>query len=177
MIGTWRISDYNAALVAAYLVPTWVLSASGIVHSPIGGIYERSNIAFGVFFSDEMQFAALGMARAAWGLAVVKLTVVAFFLAFVVQVALARRRLAGDGDEALAIALTLGGLVSFAGMMLAARAGEGAALHLHATEALMLVGAAILVLADPWLRPAHRAQGEAGRVRVVATAPAGPVRA
>jgi len=172
MIGTWRISDYNAALIVAYLVPSWVRSALSIVESPIRGVYERSNIAFGVFFSDEMQFAALGMARAAWGLAVVRLTVAAFFLAFLLQVASKRRRLAGAGDEPLAIALTLGGLFSFAGMVLAARAGEGAALQLHATESLLLVGAAILVLVEPWTRPAR-----AGAVRPAATAATGPVHA
>lgn len=155
MIGTWRISDYNAVLVAAYLVPSWGLSAFRIAESPIRGVYDRSNIAFGIFFSDELQFAALGMARAAWALVVVRLTVVAFLLAFVAQVAWSRQRLRGDGNEALAIALTLGGLLSLAGMTLAARAGELAALHLHATESLLLLGAAVLVLAEPLMRPAH----------------------
>ncbi len=174
MIGTWRISDYNAVLVAGYLVPAWVMSVLQIVESPIRGLYDRSNIAFGVFFSDEMQLAALGMARAAWGLAVVRLTVAAFFLVFLVQIARRRRRLAGAGDEPLAIALTLGGLFSFAGMMLAARAGEGAALHLHATESLLLLGAAILVLAEPWMRPAP---AKADAAQSDATAPADPVHA
>lgn len=174
MIGTWRISDYNAALIVAYLVPSWVRSALSIVESPIRGVYERSNIAFGVFFSDEMQFAALGMARAAWGLAVVRLTVAAFFLVFLGQIARRRRRLAGAGDEPLAIALTLGGLFSFAGMVLAARAGEGAALQLHATESLLLVGAAILVLVEPWTRPAAIRAAEA---HATATAATGPVHA
>jgi hypothetical protein len=174
MIGTWRISDYNAVLVMAYLVPTWVKSALGIVEAPIRGIYERSNISFGVFFSDELQLAALGMARAAWGLAIVRLTVVAFCLVFLIQMARKRRRRNGDGDEALAIALTLGGLLSFAGMMLAARAGEGAALQLHATESLLLVGAAILVLAEPWMRPATVGRGGAA---AAATPAAGPLPA
>ncbi len=174
MIGTWRISDYNAVLVAAYLVPAWVMSALQIVESPIRGLYDRSNIAFGVFFGDEMQLASLGMARAAWGLAVVRLTVAAFFLAFLVQVARKKRRRNGDGDEPLAIALTLGGLFSFAGMVLAARAGEGAALRLHATESLLLLGAAILVLAEPWMRPAP---ARADAARPASTAPADPVHA
>ncbi|RIK96170.1 MAG: hypothetical protein DCC74_11045 [Proteobacteria bacterium] len=174
MIGTWRISDYNAVLVAGYLVPAWVMSVLQIVESPIRGLYDRSNIAFGVFFSDEMQLAALGMARAAWGLAVVRLTVAAFVLVFLLQIASKRRRLAGAGDEPLAIALTLGGLFSFAGMMLAARAGEGAAMQLHATESLLLLGAAILVLAEPWMRPAPV---RADAAQPAATAPADPVHA
>lgn len=156
MIGSWRISDYNAVLVAAYLVPSWLLAAYRIVEAPIRGIYDRANIAFAITFSDGLQFGALGMARAAWGIAVLRLMVVAFLLMFVVQIARARWRLNGAGDEALAIALTFGGLFSFAAMALAARAGELAALRLHATESLLLLGAAVLVLAEPWMRPAPR---------------------
>lgn len=162
MIGTWRISHYNAVLVAMYLVPHWAMTAFRIVEAPIRGLYDRANIAFGITLTDELQLAGLGMARTAWTLAVVRLTVVAFFLIFLVQVASPRRRLRGDGDEALAIALTLGGLLSFAGMMMAAHSGEAAALRLHATESLLLAGAAILLLAEPLMRPAGKAKEAEG---------------
>jgi len=153
MIGTWRLSHCNAVLVAAYLVPAWAVAAWRIAEAPIRGFYERANIAFALTVSDSLQLTALGMARMAWTLVVVRLTVAAFFVIFLVQIANPPRRQRGDGDEALAIGLTLGGLVSFAGMVLAAQAGEAMALRLHATESLLLVGAAILVLAEPLTEP------------------------
>ena len=158
MVGTWRISTYNAVLVSMYLVPAWIVAGLRIVEAPISGVYDRANIAFGIFATDYLYLGVLGTARAAWVLAVVRFTVAAFFVLFVIQIARPRARLNGDGDEALGIALALGGLVSFAGMVLAAQVGEQAALRLHATETLLLLAAGMLVLVEPLFA---KAQGKA----------------
>ena len=57
----------------------------------------------------------------------------------------------GGAGEALAIALSIGSVISFASMLMASRVGETAALRLHATELLMLLGTAIVMLTE---RPA-----------------------
>jgi hypothetical protein len=152
MSTNWRISSFNGALLAAYFIPTWTMVAFRIMVSPVHGLYERPNVAVGLFISDHLQLAAMATVRAAWLLAVGKLTVVAFFAVFLVLITRASIRKTGGCDEALAMALAIGSLISFASMMMALAVGETQALRLHATELLMLLGTAIVLLVE---RPAQ----------------------
>ncbi len=147
MVTNWRISTFNGALLAAYFIPTWTISAFRIMISPVHGFYERPNVSVALFLSDHLHLAAMSTIRFAWLLALGKLTVVAFFGIFLFFITRPSVRKAGGCDEALAMALTIGGAISFAGMVMASKVGEAAALKLHATELLLLLGTAI-VLAD-----------------------------
>jgi hypothetical protein len=152
MSTNWRISSFNGALLAAYFIPTWTIVAFKIIISPIHGLYERPNISVALFISDYLQLAALNTVRFAWLLALGKLTVVAFFALFVVLLTRPSIRKSGGCDEALGIALGIGSLISFASMVLASQVGETAALRLHATELLLLLGTAIVLVVE---RPAQ----------------------
>ena len=152
MSTNWRISSFNGALLAAYFIPTWTIVAFRIVISPIQGLYERPNVSVALFISDHLQLSAMTTVRAAWLLALGKLTVVAFFVIFLVLIARASIRKAGGCNEALAIALAIGSVISFASMLMASAVGEAAALRLHATEFMMLLGTAIVMLVE---RPAQ----------------------
>jgi hypothetical protein len=44
-------------------------------------------------------------------------------------------------------------VISFASMVMASQVGEAAALRLHATELMMLLGAAIVLVAEPPAEP------------------------
>ena len=147
-MSVFRISTVNGLLLASYFVPAWTKAAAAIVIFPLRGIYDRANIAPAIFVSDQLELFAAGTVRFAWLLALSKLLVVAFFAVFAVLAVAAAFRKSGDGDETLTIALAAGGLISFASMMLAAHVGEGAALRLHATESLLLIGGLLLVLMD-----------------------------
>ncbi len=144
----WRLSTFSGFLLAGYFVPVWTLAAWRIVLSPIHGLFERPNVAVAVFVSEHLQVPALTMVRVAWLLALGKLTVVAFFLLFAALMLRRAVRLGRGGDEALGIALGLGCVISFAGMMFATQVHEAAALRLHATELMLLLGTAILMLVD-----------------------------
>ena len=135
MATNWRISSFNGALLAAYFIPTWTIIAFKIMISPIHGFYEQPNVSIAIFASDYLQLAATGTIRAAWLLALGRLTVVAFFAIFVALISRPSVRQAGGCDEALGIALGIGSLISFALMVMASRAGETAALRLHGTVA------------------------------------------
>ena len=152
MSTNWRISSFNGALLAAYFIPTWTIVAFRIIISPIHGLYERPNISVALFISDHLQLSAINTVRFAWLLAFGKLTVVAFFAIFVVFIIRASIRKAGGCDEALAMALGFGSVISFASMVLASQVGEIMALRLHATELLMLLCTAIVLLVE---RPAQ----------------------
>ena len=149
MSTNWRISSFNGALLAAYFIPTWTIIAFRIMVSPIHGFYEQQNISAALFVSDYLQLAATGTIRAAWLLALGRLTAVAFFAIFVVLISRPAVRKAGGCDEALALALGIGSLISFVLMVMAAHFGETAAMRLHATELLLLLGTGIVLLVEP----------------------------
>ena len=87
MSTNWRISSFNGALLAAYFIPTWTILAYRIMEAPIHSFYERPNVAVAFFASDYLQFAATGMVRTAWLLALARMTVVAFFAIFLALLA------------------------------------------------------------------------------------------
>src|SRR4051794_33133343 len=144
----WRISTISGVLLAAYFIPTWIIVALRIMISPIHGFYERPNISVALFVSDHLQLAALGMVRFAWLLALGKLTVAGFFALFLVFVTRRAIRKSGGCDEALGLALLIGSVISFASMLMAAQVGEPAALRLHATELMLLLGTAIVLVVE-----------------------------
>lgn len=149
---TWRVSTFTGALIACYFIPTWTIFAFRIMVSPIQGFYERPNISLALFLSDYMQFSSMGTVRYAWLLAVGKLTVVAFFTVFLVFITRPKIRKTGGCDEALMMALAIGGAISFASMAMASKVGEIAAMRLHITELLLLLGTAVLMAVEPPLR-------------------------
>jgi hypothetical protein len=158
MTKNWRISSLSGALLAAYFIPAWTMVAFRIVISPIHGLYDRPNISLALFVSDHLQLAGLATVRFAWLLALGRMTVVAFFAVFLVFVTRAAIRKSGGSHEALGMALAIGSIISFAGVLLASQAGEAAALRLHAAELLMMLGTVIVMLVEP---PAER-QADAG---------------
>jgi hypothetical protein len=89
-------------------------------------------------------------------LALGRLTVVAFFALFLVLTVRSFIRKQGSGSEALAIALTIGSVLSFASMLMASQVGEIEALRLHASELLVMIGTGIVMLFDQPAQPQTR---------------------
>ena len=156
MSGNLRISTFNGAVLAAYFIPAWTITAFKIVVSPIHGLYERPNISLGLFVSDHLQLSGLATVRVAWLLALGRMTVVAFLAVFLVFITRASIHKAGGCNEALGMALAIGSVMSFAGVVMASQAGETAALRLHAAELLMMLGTVIVMLIE---RPAQPPAG------------------
>ncbi|WGS23170.1 MULTISPECIES: hypothetical protein [unclassified Bradyrhizobium] len=167
MSSNWRISSCNGALLAAYFIPVWTLIAFNIMVSPIHGLYERPSVSIALYASDHLQLAKMATVRLAWLLALARITVVAFFAVFLVMLTRPSLRKTGGCDEALAVALCLGSVLSFTSMLLASKAGELEALRMHAAELLMLLGTAIVMLVEKPVTPAV----EAGAAK--AAAPSG----
>jgi hypothetical protein len=162
MSTNWRISSFNGALLAAYFIPSWTVIAFKIMISPIHGLYERPNISLALFVSDHLQLAGMATVRFAWLLALGRMTVVAFFAIFLVLLTRPAIRRSGGCNEALGMALAIGSVISFASMVMASQVGETEALRLHATELLMLLGTAIVLLVEPPAQPQAQAPAEVG---------------
>ena len=153
----WRISSFNGALLAAYFVPTWTILSFKIMVLPIRSFFERPNVSVAFFASDYLHLTSIGMTRVAWLLALSRLIVAAFFAVFVLLLTRPAIRRSGGCDEALAVALGLGSLICFAMMVMASLVHEPEAMRLHATELLMLLGTAIVMLVE---RPAEQVAGQ-----------------
>jgi hypothetical protein len=121
-------------------------------------VSERPNISLALFVSDHLQLSGLAAVRVARLLALGRMTVVAFLAAFLVFIARASTRRSGGCDEALGMALLIGSVMSFAGVLMASQAGETSALRLHAAELMMMLGAVIVMLIE---RPAQPQAGAA----------------
>lgn len=148
MSSNWRISSLNGALLATYFIPVWTIISLSIMVSPIHGLYERPSVAIALYASDHLQLAKMATVRLAWMLALARITVVAFFAVFLALLAFPSMRKSGACDEALAVALSLGSVLSFVSMLLASKTGELEALRMHAAELLMLLGTAIVMLVE-----------------------------
>jgi hypothetical protein len=153
MAKNWRISSISGALLAVYFIPAWTMIAFSTMVSPIHALYERPNISFALFASDHMQLAGMATVRFGWLLALVRITVVAFFALFLLFITRASIRKSGGCNEALAMALEIGGVISFAGVLTASLAGESAALRMHAAELLMMLGTGIVMLVEGPVQP------------------------
>ncbi|WP_166298095.1 hypothetical protein [Bradyrhizobium sp. 2S1] len=169
MSSNWRISSFNGALLAAYFIPVWTIIAFSIMVSPIHGLYERPSVSIALYASDHLHLAKMATVRLAWLLALARITVVAFFVLFLAMAAFApfRKSRASGIDEALAVALCLGSVLSFASMMMASKVGEIEALRMHAAELLMLLGTAIVMLFET--SPKRTAEAPAIEADVPAT--------
>jgi hypothetical protein len=151
-MSNWRISSFNGALLASYFIPTWTIIAFQIMVSPIHALYERPSISVALFVSDHLHMSGMATVRFAWLLALGRMTVVAFFAVFLVFISRPSIRKSGGCDEALGMALGIGSLICFASMVMASQVGETAAMRLHATELLLLLGTAIVLVVE---RPAQ----------------------
>ena len=155
MFKNWRISSFNGALLAAYFIPAWTLVAFDIITAPVHGLYERPSVAVALFMSDQLQMWGMDTVRVAWLLALCRITVVSFLVVFLVSLCVPRMRKASD--EALGIALGIGSVISLISMVMASKVGEMAALRLHVTELLLLLGAAVVLAIE---QPAAKQSAE-----------------
>jgi uncharacterized protein involved in response to NO len=150
----WKLSTFNGALLASYFIPAWTIAALKIWISPIRGLYDRTNIATAMYVSDHLALSAVTTVRLAWLLALAKVTVAAFFLVFLLLIIRETVRKKGSCDEALGWALLLGSIVSMVSLFAASSIGELPSIRLHASESLLLIGAAIVLIIDTSSTPA-----------------------
>lgn len=154
-MSNWRIGSINGAILAAYFVPVWGIIAYNIMFAPVHALYEQPNISAALFISDHLHVAGINLVRVAWMLALGRFAVIAFLAVFLVLLCWPPTRKSGACDEALGIALGIGSLISFGCMVMASQVGEAGALRLHATELLMMLGTAIVLVFD---KPAQKTE-------------------
>lgn len=147
-MSNWRIGSINGALLAAYFIPVWGMISYDIMFAPVHALYEQANISAALFVSDHLELAGMNLVRTAWLLALCRFAALAFFAVFLVMLCWPSTRKNGGCDEALGMALFIGSLISFACMLMASQVGETGALRQHATELMLMLAAAIVLVFD-----------------------------
>ena len=145
----WRITTINGLLLALYFVPAWTAAAFKIVVFPIRGIYERANIGPALYRQRHLSAvdARHGTLRLAAGAREVRgrrlLPAVRG-----ADVASAAAASAAAAMRRSALRFCSAASLSVASMLAASPVGEAAAVRLHATESLMLLGGFALLAID-----------------------------
>lgn len=146
------LSEANGLILAAYLVPSWATAAGRIIIHPVQGLFDRANLSVALYASDHLMLTPSGLLRFAWMLALAKIVAVAFFAAFA-AFALRGQAARASARELLGFALALSGLIAFAALFLAAGTGEAGLIRLHAAEAILIIGALVVMLVEGGLPP------------------------
>jgi hypothetical protein len=144
----------NFALVSAYFVPAWGHAALRVLTSPYNGFEDRAHSVAAIFVRNLFDFGLTGLIRTTEFLAGVKMVVVAAFVAYLIEfaraVATRREPDRGTVDIVLLVALCTCGLWIVPTLQL----GDPGLIRQQATEFLLLIGAAIVILAERQIEPA-----------------------
>jgi hypothetical protein len=150
------LGSTNLALIACYFAPTWGRDALRALTSPFNGFEDRVQAAAASYFRDMFDFGLDGLLRTSSVLAGTKLIVAAGFFAYLIEYfrAVAMRREPNRETLDLVLLLAVAAMVVWA---LPAFALDNAAMiRLYATQFMMLVGAAVVIMIERNLeRPAE----------------------
>jgi hypothetical protein len=148
MQSTPRLGSVNAALLAVYFVPVWGRDALRVLTSPFFGFEDRTHAAAISYFRAVFDLGIDGLMLVSGLLATLKLVIAAGFVAYLIEFARALVMRREPNQETLDIVL----LLALGAIMLWAWPGfvldDSGVTRLHATQFLLLSGAAIVILAE-----------------------------
>jgi hypothetical protein len=151
-----RLGLVNLALVSLYFVPVWGNDALRALTSPYNGFEDRAHAAVAVSFRDVFDLGLTGLLRTSSMLAGIKMVVAAGFVAYLIEFAraLATRQ---EPNRETVDALLLAAVAAITVWMLSAvMLGDVEVVRLQATQFLLLVGAAGVIMIERQIeRPAE----------------------
>ena len=150
---------YNFALVSAYFVPAWGHDALRVLTSPFNGFENRAHAVAASYFRDVFDLGLAGLIRASGMLAGLKLVIAAAFLAYLIEFARALAMRREPNRETVDVVLLLALGAAFLWIVPTLTLGDPALIRLQATQFLLLVGAAIVIMVER-----HIAQSAQARV-------------
>jgi hypothetical protein len=148
MQSTPRLGSVNAALLAVYFVPVWGRDALRVLTSPFFGFEDRAHAAAISYFRAVFDLGIDGLMLVSGFLAALKLVIAAGFVAYLIEFAraLVMRREPNEETLDTVLFLALGAIMLWAWPGFAL--DDAGVTRLHATQFLLLSGAAIVILAE-----------------------------
>jgi hypothetical protein len=157
-----RLGLVNLALVSLYFIPVWGHEALRALISPYGGFENAAQAAAASYFREVLNLGLSGLMRASEILAVVKLVIAAAFTAYLIELARALLRRREPNQETVDIALVFALVAIPFWLVPTLTLDDPAALRLQATQFLLLMSAAIVIVVERSLDPVTRSLTEAG---------------
>jgi hypothetical protein len=138
----------NFALVSAYFVPAWGHDALRVLTSPFNGFEDRWHAAAAVYFRDLFDLGLVGLIRVSEALAGVKMVIAAAFAAYLIEFARALAMRREPNRETVDVVLLLA--LSAVGVWIVPTltAGDPELIRLQASQFLLLIGAAIVIMIE-----------------------------
>jgi hypothetical protein len=146
----------NFALVSAYFVPAWGHDALLVLTSPYNGFEFHGHAVAAIYVRDVFDLGLAGLIRASGMLAGLKLVIAAAFLAYLIEFARALVMRREPNRETVDVVLLLALSAAIVWIVPTLTLGDPALIRLQATQFLLLVGAAIVIMVERHI--AHSAQ-------------------
>lgn len=143
-----RLGMVNLALVSLYFVPVWGHDAFRALVSPYGGFENPAQTAAATYFRELFDLGLAGLIRTGEILAVIKLVIAAAFVAYLIEFCRALVRGREANRETVDVVLVLALLAIPLWLAPAFTLGDAAALRLQATQFLLLMSAAVVIMID-----------------------------
>jgi hypothetical protein len=162
----------NFALVSAYFVPAWGHDALRVLTSPYNGFEDRAHAVVAVYFREVFDLTLVGLIRVSETLAVLKMVIAAAFVAYLIELARAVAMRREPNRETVDVVLLLALTTPVIWMLATLASGDAGLIRLQATQFLLLLGAAIVIMIERHIEQVHVAQPVPARERETAREPA-----
>lgn len=156
----------NFALVSAYFVPAWGHDALRALTSPYNGFEDRVHAAAASFFRELLDLGLDGLIRTSGLLAGLKMVIAAAFAAYLIEFARALATRREPNRETVDVVLMLALAGSFLWMLPALSLGDPVFVRLPATQFMLLVGAAIVIMIERQIEGRSESSAPEAPVRV-----------
>jgi hypothetical protein len=144
----------NFALVSAYFVPAWGHDALRALTSPYNGFEDRAHAVVAVYFRDVFDLGLSGLIRTSEMLAGLKMVIAAAFVAYLIEFARSLVMRREPNRETVDVVLLLALATSMIWTLPTLKMGDPALIRLQATQFLLLVGAAVVIMIERHLAEA-----------------------
>jgi hypothetical protein len=135
-------------LVSAYFVPVWGHDALRVLTSPFNGFEDRAHAVAAVYYREVFDFGLTGLIRTSELLAGIKMVIAAAFVAYLIEFARALVTRREPNRETVDVVLGLALTGALIWILPTLKLGDPDLIRLQATQFLLLVGAAVVIMID-----------------------------
>ncbi len=153
-----RLGLVNFALVSAYFVPAWGHDALRVLTSPFNGFEHRAHAVAAIYFRELFDLGLIGLVRVSELLAGLKLVIAAAFVAYLIEFARALATRREPNRETVDVVLLLALATAMLWMLPALKLGDADLIRLQATQLLLLLGAAVVIMVERQIEQARAAR-------------------
>jgi len=165
------LGHVNFALVSAYFVPAWGHDALRVLTSPYNGFEDRAHAVAAIYFRDVFDLGLVGLIQTSEVLAGLKMVIAAAFVAYLIEFARALVMRREPNRETVDIVLLLALATSMIWILPTLKLGDPGLIRLQATQFLLLVGAAMVIMIERHIAQSAHARAERSAARKRAAMP------